>query len=700
MEGLGHAVNRLKTKPSPVAVKTPSVTNSDQNDNLSRLDPPKGSELSKFSKYSFWVLGLNLLIIAWGVLVRASKSGDGCGNHWPLCNGPKDPLMGSVATFIEGAHRLSTSFDGLLVIGLTYWAFRSFSKGTQVRKAASAAMFFTIVEGFIGAALVTYKLVTTNESVQRAGVMSFHVISTFFLVSSITLCAFLGSKNREITVKKQGAVGWMVTLSFVTVAIMGVTGAISALGHTLDPVANVLKAAANPHTFWMVRVQPIHPYIALAVGMFLLLVVTLISNLRPCLEVRRSGAILLGAYGTELIVGYINIYFQAPIWVQMVHLATADALVVALAWFSAEALRKGLRHRELETVGAEVQTHPVGIAKAKEFLMLTKPRVISLLLFTTLASMIAADRGWPNWILFIAVAIGGYFAAGSANTFNMVVERDLDLAMRRTSSRPTVTAHVSPPTALGFALILMFASFAILWGFANILTAILAESGLVFYVSIYTLGLKRRTWQNIVIGGAAGAIPPLVGYAAVDNSLALVAWILFGIIFLWTPVHFWALAILLKEDYAAAGVPMLPVVKSLKITSHQIALYTILTVIISFAPFIARWVGYPYAICAVLLNVWLVVLCSRLVKNPERKQASGLFHFSMIYLALLFVALATDRTLIRPVDTSARVDFYKSDLGHLTERQIPTSRVRGAMGVTEFTLSSNTTASTLGWDKH
>jgi protoheme IX farnesyltransferase len=285
----------------------------------------------------------------------------------------------------------------------------------------------------------------------------------------------------------------------------------------------------------------------------------------------------------------------------------------------------------------------------KAYVALTKPRVISLLLFTALASAIAARGEWPGLGIFLAVAVGGYMAAGAANTINMVVDRDIDYSMQRTRSRPTVTQAIPTDHALWFAFVLSVLSFAILWGFGNLLSAVMAFSGLVFYVVVYTMLLKRRTWHNIVIGGAAGAFPPLVGWAAVTNSLPPLALYLFAIIFVWTPVHFWALALLLKDDYAAAGVPMLPVVKGERTTVIQIGAYAIGTAVVTLLPFflpqVAR-VGYIYAGSAVVLNVILLVQCIQLFRRTERVYASRLFHFSMLYLAILFLMLAVDRSLV------------------------------------------------------
>jgi protoheme IX farnesyltransferase len=228
----------------------------------------------------------------------------------------------------------------------------------------------------------------------------------------------------------------------------------------------------------------------------------------------------------------------------------------------------------------------------------------------------------------------------------MVIDRDIDLSMKRTATRPTVTQSISSPNALRFAFALATIAFGLLWSAANLLSAVMALSGLVFYVVVYTMLLKRRTWHNIVIGGAAGAFPPLVGWAAVTNDLPPLALYLFGIIFVWTPVHFWALALLLKDDYAAAGVPMLPVVKGDRVTVAQIAAYGVLTFIVSLLPFLLPQVGWIYAGTAVVLSAILLGMCVQLYRDVTRSKASRLFHYSMVYLALLFLMLAIDRTVV------------------------------------------------------
>ena len=288
----------------------------------------------------------------------------------------------------------------------------------------------------------------------------------------------------------------------------------------------------------------------------------------------------------------------------------------------------------------------------RDYLALTKPKVISLLLFTTIAAMFMAQRGWPGLGLLLLVAFAGYASAGSAGVFNMVIDRDIDLKMARTAKRPTSSGLISMRDAATFGAVLQIASFLALWVWATPLAAWMSLAGFVTYVGVYTLWLKRRTWHNIVLGGAAGCFPPLVGWAAVAGDLNLFAWFLFAIIFFWTPAHFWALALMIKEEYREVGIPMLPVVHGDKLTVAQVGLYSIYTVVISVLPFTFREVSWLYLGVAVLSGAWLLRLAWQLYRPvmagqaATRKMAVPLYLYSMLYLAILFLAGAVDRSLL------------------------------------------------------
>ena len=286
------------------------------------------------------------------------------------------------------------------------------------------------------------------------------------------------------------------------------------------------------------------------------------------------------------------------------------------------------------------------LTTARAYFLLTKPRVIELLLVTTLPAMILADGGLPSLGLIVSVLFGGALAAGGANTINCWIERDRDHLMRRTRDRPLPAGDVDPNGALVFGLVLEVAAFAMLWATANLLAASLAVGAMLFYVFVYTIWLKPRTPQNIVIGGAAGAVPALVGWASVTGSLALPAWVLFTIVFLWTPPHFWALAMRYHDDYANAGFPMLPVVRGTAAAVRQIFVYSVVVATFSLVLPVVTTMSPLYPIAAVGLGAMFVFAAFQLRRDPTPERAIRLFMFSNTYLALLFAAVAVD-TLLR-----------------------------------------------------
>lgn len=287
------------------------------------------------------------------------------------------------------------------------------------------------------------------------------------------------------------------------------------------------------------------------------------------------------------------------------------------------------------------QRVPLG-SRVGAYIALTKPRIVEQLLITTLPTMVVAERGLPPVWLMAATLLGGALAAGGANAINMVADRDIDKVMERTRNRPLVTGAVTPRNALVFAIILEVVAFAELWAWVNLLSAALAISATLFYVFVYTLWLKRTSAQNIVIGGAAGAVPVLVGWAAVTNSLSWTPVVLFAIIFVWTPPHFWALAFKYKDDYQAANVPMLPAVASFKRTARGILLYSVLLVAVSLALAAVAKLGAVYIVSASLLGAVFVALAVRLWRRATPKAAMQLFSYSITYLTLLFVLMAVD----------------------------------------------------------
>jgi len=288
---------------------------------------------------------------------------------------------------------------------------------------------------------------------------------------------------------------------------------------------------------------------------------------------------------------------------------------------------------------------PVPRAALRDYVTLTKPRIMTLLLLTGAAGMFVGAHGVPPLSTFAVTMVGLALACGGASALNHVLDRDIDRLMPRTGERPVAGERIAPARALEFGLALSAFSFVLLASCVNVLTAVLALVGNLFYVLVYTGWLKRSTPQNIVIGGAAGAVPPVVGWAAVTGHLALPAVFLFLIVFFWTPPHFWALALLIKRDYEAARIPMLPVVRGDRETTRQILLYSLVLVAVTLLPFAWRTAGILYLAAALLLGAVFLRLAWRLRQEATPVRARALFHFSLLYLAILFVAMAIDPLL-------------------------------------------------------
>jgi len=278
----------------------------------------------------------------------------------------------------------------------------------------------------------------------------------------------------------------------------------------------------------------------------------------------------------------------------------------------------------------------------QSYVALTKPKIILMLLFTALGGLFLASSGVPDMTTTLVVLAGGTLASAGANALNQFFDRDIDEAMTRTSNRPVVSGAISPTHAVAFGIIVNLIAFIVFLYFTNLLSAALTLSATLFYVFVYTLGLKRTSHQNIVIGGAAGAIPPMVGWTAVTGSLGLAPIYLFAIVFFWTPPHFWALALMLKDDYAKANVPMLPVVLGVKETKKAILLYTILMLALTTMFYTTGAVGMIYLITSFLAGVVFITYAWRLWRQPDILSAKPLYLYSLLYIALIFLGIMLD----------------------------------------------------------
>jgi heme o synthase len=332
--------------------------------------------------------------------------------------------------------------------------------------------------------------------------------------------------------------------------------------------------------------------------------------------------LLVPSLSALALFGAAALFTSGALHVLLAALAFAAALVMSVAAFR----------------GA-----PVAAGSRRDYLTLTKPRIMTLLLLTGACGMIVGARGLPPLGAFAAMIVGLALACGGASALNHVLDADIDKVMgKRTANRPVAAGRIEPGRALEFGLALSAFSFVLLASTVNVLTAALALAGNLFYVLVYTRWLKRTTPQNIVIGGAAGAVPPLVGWAAATGNLTLPALFLFLIVFVWTPPHFWALALLIRENYEAAKVPMLPNVKGERETIRQIIVYTLVLIAVTLVPVAYGTFGAVYAVSALALGLTFLAFTLQLRREPTRRHAAFLFHYSLLYLALLFVAMAVD----------------------------------------------------------
>jgi protoheme IX farnesyltransferase len=579
------------------------------------------------------------LLIVFGGTVRVLGAGMGCGPDWPLCNGQVIPDLDLLA-WIEFIHRL-LALSVILLTGLLAVT------GRQLRglnpwygRLPLLAAGLVLVQAGLGAVTVFTHLEALVVTV-HLGVALAYLASTLILA----LLAFTGSPVDTRTMGSPRLRGWGIAAA-LSVFVLMLTGAYTAKSGASFACQEwpLCGDAWFPVGWNPVDVHLTHRLVALvATGLVVAAAVQarrrwpdapLIAGLAV------AAAVLMGA---QIFVGAANIWFELAPVVSVAHLAVATiiwamlVLVIALDRLQPAQVLTGAGRRLVE---------PRPLAQvARDYLVLTKPGVMTLLLLTTICAMMVAAAGIPPLGTFIWTVIGGALAAGGASAINHWWDRDIDAVMSRTRSRPLPQGRVLPEYAAIFGVTLSVLSVYVLTAFVNPLAALLALGGNLFYVFVYTIWLKRATPQNIVIGGAAGAVPPLVGWAAVTGQVALPALLMFLLVFAWTPPHFWALALFKKTDYSVAGVPMLPAVAGEEETRRQIFLYTVLMVLASLAFYPLGTAGLFYLAAALLLGGRFLWLAGRLLRERSDQLARRLFFYSMQYLGLLFLALVVDAAL-------------------------------------------------------
>ena len=603
--------------------------------------------MTRFQKLAVATTVTTLTLIVWGGVVRATGSGDGCPD-WPTCFGSWVPRW-EYHTLIEYAHRALGVISGLLAVVLAVVGVVELVRARRGHPSATprGAVWMAValvplfgVQGALGGAVV-------NSALDPA-VVTLHfglaMIVLAVLVAATTL-AFEGDERAgDHAYARLALVAAVATFALLLVGtyVRAESAGLAfrdwpLMGGRLVPTFGPRGAAE----------MFAHRVLAILVAALALWLVVRARTMRVRSDRLVRLSTLAGAlFVCQIAVGGINVITELSTWPRALHVAMSAAIwatIVALAVVARREPVVATGAGTSDELGSAALPEPASLGDTvTAYFRLTKPRIIVLLLITTVPAMVLAEGGLPSPWLVLATLVGGSLAAGAANAINMYLDRDIDEVMRRTRSRPLPAHQVPAERALAFGFWLGAFSFLFLGVTVNVLAATLSLAAIAFYVVVYTMWLKRSTTQNIVIGGAAGAAPALIGWAAVTGSLALPAWILFAIVFVWTPPHFWALALRFSGDYAAAGVPMLPVVKGDDETRRQIFLYSLVLfgTTLLLAP--TAGLGPIYLATAVVLGGVFVYRALVLWRSASADRSWRLFTYSIVYLAALFGAVALD----------------------------------------------------------
>ena len=637
--------------------------------------------MTRFQRLAAATVVTTFLLVTVGVIVRATESGVACPT-WPGCF-PGQFLPGLDADYhvwLEWIHRTVAALIGFLILGMAALAIIDHRDRPSLVWPSVLAVGLVLFQAYLGRE--TVRLGNSGESVTAhlAAAMSLVGILVFLLVRASYPARLpgRGASQRFTLLAVFAAVATFVLLLFGSNVTARNAGAIfldwPLMNGGLFPFAKDTPADLAA----LFATQALHRYVAGVVLLILVGVAVAARRLSPRvrhLELMANGILVL--YVVQVVVGGLQVLTLLSGWSQTLHVALGTLIwggsvaLAATAYYGARlepGPASGGTEAGLLTISDPGQiespaepgiAHSSTRATIKAYVALTKPRIIELLLVTTLPAMVLATRDVPgiqplDWLrLTFWTLICGTLAAGAANAINQYLDRDIDARMTRTRRRPLPAHDVTPERAMGFGIVLGIISIALMTVFVNLLAAFLTLLAIAFYVFVYTIMLKRSTPQNIVIGGAAGALPPVIGWAAVTGNVGLPAIMLFLIVFYWTPPHFWALALRLRGDYASAGVPMLPAVKGVAETSRQIALYTVLLVAISLVFAVVAQMGAVYFAAAVILGgmfLWRAFVLWQQGSAPEAStaQAIRLYRFSISYLTLLFVAVAVDAVVALP----------------------------------------------------
>ena len=576
-------------------------------------------------------------LVVLGGVVRVSGSGLGCPD-WPLCHGRLLPPL-DLHAIIEYSHRTTASLTSGLVVLTAAVAWLAWRKRRDLVIPASVALGLLIVQVVLGAITVRLELPPM--------IVLAHLATAMALLGAVCVTAVAALIPAPAGTVDRSSIRWTLLAAGGTYLLI-ISGSL-VVGSGASGSCDAWPLCGGGFSFGfdgLPAIQLLHRGAAAVIG--LLIVFSLVSVLarhRRQPAVRATVALTLAALAFQVAVGAAVVSLQLPASLRGLHLALASA-VWAGTVILAVIVQRLSPHPALPPRGREIDVvrRPARDV-VLDYVSLAKPRIIPLLLITALGGMMMAERGWPSTGLVVLTLLGGALAAAGAGAINCWIDRDIDGEMLRTRRRPLPDGRIAPGNALLFGIVLGLLAFVLLAFWVNVLAATLAISGLLFYVFVYTLWLKRSTVQNIVIGGAAGAIPPVVGWAAVTHRVDLTAVYLFAVIFLWTPPHFWALALRLRGDYARAKVPMLPVVRGEAAARRQIVVYTLVLVAVTLAIVLTGVLGTIYLLGAALLGAGFIALAIVNLRAQRQRWSRVLFDYSIAYLGLLFAVMVADRII-------------------------------------------------------
>jgi protoheme IX farnesyltransferase len=634
------------------------------------------ARLSSFSRLALATVIATYVMIVIGVIVRSTGSGMGCPD-WPLCHGQVVPPLDDGAAWIESIHRWWGVIVGFFVLALALAAWRRPRQTRSVVAATLVAIVLVGIQAWLGK--VTVETGNSGESVTAHLAVSMLILAT-------TIFVFVRSRYAQDLPEQGGSQRLTLVVAFAGASVYAlmlfgahVTATASALVFPDWPLMDgqlIPTFSDDPAAKALQMAHFAHRAVAFIVGLIMLAATYLTWRAAHAPDAGQQDRAdrLFAIVGTaaalfviQVIVGALQIWTTLAAWAVSLHLAMGAAIwglmaaATVYAWYDARTLRVvRAGPGPGEEARNDAATQPTGQAadwrtRTRAYIALTKPRIIELLLVTTVPAMVLAWRFTEGlepltfaWLV-LATLVGGTLAAGAANAINCYIDRDIDLLMVRTRRRPLPAHEVAPHDALLFGLVLTVISFAWLSFTTNLVAAFLALLAVGFYVVVYTLLLKRSTPQNIVLGGAAGALPPVIGWAAVTGDIALPALLLFAIVFYWTPPHFWALALRIRGDYAAASVPMLPVTHGVPETTRQIALYSILMVAITLVFFAVARMGLLFLAGALVLGGLFLLQAFQMARDGTDARAVRLYKYSITYLTALFALVVLDVAVFIPL---------------------------------------------------